>query len=81
MKDVFEQFFCPAGDDFLAARMTGYGFQVCRGENSTASCVRSGEGKCEHIGFSIQVSKMLSLPTVDEDTARRKERLPKVPKN
>lgn len=32
MVDVFEQFFCPTGDNFLVARMTGCGFGICGGE-------------------------------------------------
>lgn len=77
--NVFEQFFCPAGDDFLVARMTDCGFGICGGENLPASCVRLGAAKCEHAGFSIQGNDMSQLPMVDKDAAKGKGKLSKVP--
>lgn len=77
--NVFEQFFCPAGDDFLVARMTDCRFGICGGENLPASCVRLGAAKCKHAGFSIQVNDMSQLPMVDKDGAKGKGKLSKVP--
>lgn len=69
--NVFEQFFCPAGDDFLVARMTDCGFGICGCENPPASCVRLGTAKCQHVGFSIQVNDMFQLPMVEQGCRER----------